>query len=219
MFFLAILVVVSAFAYRFGEQKSRRPFDHLEEQVAQLQAEKAESVLKAEELSAALEDARGQIAALETRYTNEVRDDTVKGLLARINEKLDAGVKPDRLAFVIGAAASPRDCDAQPSSKRFIVQTPFYEGPAGSVTFGAGAFTVTGTGQPAKDSRGNSEAWFDPAQPVTIRFAHISGQTQEVVGTLPLQKSIVVGDSEFRFSVTKGPRSFVLVAGDRCRYP
>ncbi|MBO6785043.1 MAG: hypothetical protein JJ899_17480, partial [Alphaproteobacteria bacterium] len=60
------------------------------------------------------------------------------------------------------------------------------------------------------------EAWFDPAAPLRLDFAHPGGETSRAEGVLPVHHSVAVGNEEYRFSVVAGPRAFVLVSGERC---
>lgn len=219
VFLLAVIVVASAFAYRLGVQRTERPTVELEEEVAQLETEKAEIAQRLEQVTAELEASHTQIASLEERYRHDVPNNAARDLLGLVVQKLEGGVDFERLAYVIDAAENPRSCDDSPVTKRFIVQTPLYKGPSGSVTFDSGKFTITGSGAVSTNNRGQVEAWYDPAQPVSIEFTHIGGKKWKETGLLPLHKTIVVGDSEYRFTVTKGPRSFVHVAADQCQYP
>lgn len=219
VFLLAIIVVASAFAYRLGVQRTERPTVELEQKVDQLETEKANVQQQLDQVTAKLEASRTQIGQLKAQYQRDVPNNAARDLLGLVVQKLEGGVDFDRLAHVIDAAENPRSCDEEPVTKRFIVQTPLYEGPSGAVTFDHGKFTITGTGAATVNNRGQTEAWFDPAQPVNIEFTHIGGKTWKETGVLPLHKTIVVGDSEYRFTVTKGPRSFVHVAADRCQYP
>jgi len=78
---------------------------------------------------------------------------------------------------------------------------------------------VTGIGEPAKDASGAPQAWFDPGEPVTISFTRVGGKATEVEGLLPLTHGVVMGSTEYRFNVVTGPRGFIVVSADRCKYP
>ena len=104
-------------------------------------------------------------------------------------------------------------------TRRFLLQTPLYNGANRSVSFANNTVTVEGEGESARDSDGKPEAWYDPAKPVRIRFTMIGGETSEVSGKLPLHHSVVADGAEQRFSVVAGERGFVEIVGDRCRFP
>ena len=186
--------------------------ESLETEVADL--EQRNAVLQTE---TAAERARAE--EWRQRYGREVPSGDNKDLFDLVQQKLSDGVDIDRLKFVIGAAENRENCEEQPVSKRFIVQTPLHRGANSSVRFASGAITVMALGQPARDALGNPEAWFDSAEPVTVQITHIGGKTSEFSGKLPLHPSLVVGDNEYRFSFAKSSRGFVEVSGVRCQYP
>ena len=141
-------------------------------------------------------------------------------LLGQMQDKLDKGVKLERLEFLVASADNPRECETEPATKRFLVQTPLYSGANDWVSFANGTMTVTAQGDSAVSSTGQVEAWFDPAKPVTARFTAVGGKVSEESGLLPLHTAIVHDGYEYRFTVVAaGTRGFVQVTGDRCKYP
>ena len=66
------------------------------------------------------------------------------------------------------AARNERECVEAPATRRFVVQTPIYDGPNDSVSFAENTITVTAQGRSATDEAGNPEAWFDPVHPMGI---------------------------------------------------
>ena len=87
------------------------------------------------------------------------------------------------------------------------------------MTFAEGAVTITASGEAARNAQGQPVAWFDPAKPVTAVFSHLGGESSETNGVLPLHHAIVVGDTEYRFSLVSGARAFVQVTGEACPFP
>ena len=83
----------------------------------------------------------------------------------------------------------------------------------------AGADPADSLAKNGEFDAGKPLAWYDPAQPVTIQFTHIGGETPLVSGGLPLHHSVGVNDSEYRFNIVRVERSFVEVTGDRCAFP
>jgi hypothetical protein len=75
------------------------------------------------------------------------------------------------------------------------------------------------TGARARDAAGNPQAWFDPSQPVTVRLARLGGKSLDATGALPLHRSMVDGDREYRLSIVAAPRGFAQVTLERCRFP
>ena len=216
---LAIVGIAGFYAYQIGSNLARKDVGELKAEVAKLS--KTVAGLKRE--NASLRTQAMKVTARERklteRFRRELPPENTRALIAKLKERLDEGVGEDRLAFVIGAAKKLRSCEGTPVTRRFIVKTPIYHGANDSVTFAENTITVTAEGGSEKNPEGKPEAWFDPAQPVTARFAQIGGEVSEVTGLLPLHHSVVISSTEYKFSVIKGARGFVKITGDRCRYP
>lgn len=216
---LALLVAAGIYAYNTGSTLARQEVIRLAEEIDSLKTTIDDMARQNAQLAAEVEQARLREQQWQSRYKAEVPTGEPRELLSLIERRLADGVAPDRLAFVIGAAKSERVCDEAPETKRFVVPTPIYRGPSDSVSFADGAITVTALGESALNDGGNPEAWYDPAQPISLRFTQLGGESSEVVGALPLHHSVVMGDNEYRFTIVAGQRSFVNVTGDRCDYP
>jgi len=53
-----------------------------------------------------------------------------------------------------------------------------------------------------------------------VHFSRLGGETSKATAKLPLHHSVVLGDHEYRFTVTAGnSRGFVNVTADRCTFP
>jgi hypothetical protein len=170
-------------------------------------------------LATELAETRAKLRAVEERYAQAVPTGERRDLLEQIVAKLAAGVTAERLATVIAAAENERACE-QPATKRFLVRTPVSPPSGGDASsFADGQIVVTGLGISAKDESQNPEAWFDPNQPVTLRFAALGGAASEAKGKLPLHHSVVLGGWEYRFSAMPSTRGYVAVTADRCKYP
>lgn len=217
---LALIVAAGVFAYQTGTGLAEREVRSLSREIAALTA-------RAEELQAQNTDLQANVILVDrrleeaqARYKKDVPTGRMAELLDRLEAKLKAGVSLDRLQFLIDSADNPRDCAAEPATKRFLVQTPLYSGANDSVTFANGTLTVTAQGESAVNEAGQVEAWFDPAKPVAVRFTQIGGKVTEAAGKLPVHASVVFGGNEYRFTVVAaGTRGFVQASGDRCKYP
>ena len=217
---LALIVAAGVFAYQTGTGLAEREVRNLTREIADLST-KAEDLQKQNtDLQAKVILIQRRLEEAQARYKKDVPTGRMAELLGRLQAKLDAGVKADRLQFLIDSADNPRDCEPEPATKRFLVQTPLYSGANDSVSFANGALTVTAQGESATNDAGQVEAWFDVAKPVTVRFTRIGGKVSEETGKLPLHTSIVFGGNEYRFTaVAANTRGFVQVTGDRCKYP
>lgn len=216
---LAIIGIAGFYAYQIGSNLAQKDVRDLEATLAKL----SKTVVGLKRENARLRTQAMKVTArqrkLTERFRRELPPENTRALIAKLKERLDAGVGEDRLAFVIGAAEKLRSCEGAPVTRRFIVKTPIYEGANDSVSFAENTITVTAEGVSEKNPEGKPEAWFDPARPVTTRFAQIGGKVSEVAGLLPLHHSVVIDSTEHKFSVIKGARGFVKITGDRCRYP
>ncbi|MDH3920118.1 MAG: hypothetical protein OEU25_18295, partial [Rhodospirillales bacterium] len=219
VFVLGLLLAAGLFAYETGSIAALQPVNRLEKQVAELSRTLTALQDKNTELSAAAESAQNRETEWQQRYQAEVPTGHSKDLFELIRDRMAAGVEPKRLAFVIEATGNLRSCDRNPTTKRFLVQTPLYKGANDSVSFGGETVTITARGPNATNPEGNAEAWFDPAKPLTVRFTEIGGGATEKTGKLPMHHSVVVRDSEYRFAIQRGPQGFVKVTGERCKFP
>lgn len=216
--FVALLLVTGAFAYQIGIAQFAERDATQKREIEQLKRDKGAAELLASQLKQAQVNAESRAADLEARLATEVPHGDLARLVGQVAERLAAGVSVDRLAFVIGAVQNKRTCQA-PETKRFVLSTPIYKSPNRSVSFGGGTVTVTGEGQSVRDNNGDSEAWYDPSQPVVIKIYGQDGKEHVVQGVLPLHEALVLDGTEYRFTMVSGSRSFAEVTVDRCSYP
>ncbi|NKB58188.1 MAG: hypothetical protein GKS00_17830 [Alphaproteobacteria bacterium] len=220
LFVLCVLGGLGVFAYWSGKTLSERSLEQARDDISQLETQTAELERRNDELLNAAAVDRQEIAALKRRYGKDVPKGERQKLLGLIDEQLGKGAKTDRLSFLIAAASLEEKCDGAPSTKRFLVRTPLYDGPAASVQFADGALTVTAAGEPAVDEAGRILGWYDPSKPVTLGLARLGQAAQKFGGTLPMHRKLVVNGSEYRLTVVAGDRTgFVNVTADRCRFP
>lgn len=217
---LGVVITAGIYAYLSASALAEREVTNLRQEIVEL----SDTVDRMQQASAQqhkeVADARQQLAEWQRRYEEDVPTGEMKTLFELVRQKLEAGVEPGRLAFLIGAAENEGRCANEPQTKRFIVRTPLYAGANDAVDFADGLIVVTAEGQSAQDAEGNAEARFDPAKPISVRFSRPGGETSEATGLLPLHHSVVVGDTEYRFSVLASELpGFVRVATDRCRFP
>lgn len=216
---LALIVAAGVFAYRTGSTLGQQKAVALEQELRGTSDRLAELVKEKGDLQAALDQAKAELASLQARYEQDVPSGPLAEILGLAQDKLREGVKPGRIAFLLGAVEKQRDCDPAPAEKRFLVTTPLSTGGNDSVSFADGAIVITAEGESAITSDGRPEAWFDPALPVTLRFADLDGRVAEASGVLPLRHSLVTRGREYRFNVVPGARGFVQVTGDSCVFP
>ncbi|MEM1400504.1 MAG: hypothetical protein AAGF58_11520 [Pseudomonadota bacterium] len=211
------LAVVAAFSYQIGVEQMKDRESELVRETEDLKLVKSELERATVELQATTQTAEVRYRELQDRFEREVPHGILRQLAGLVARRLDEGISAQRVALYITAADEPQNCD-EPTSKRFIVRTPTYDGANTSVGFADGRITVTGLGKNAVDANGAPEGWFDPAQDLTINLTAIGGDAREVIGLLPIHTSMVLGNDEYRFTVVEGAQSFVEVTADRCDF-
>lgn len=216
---LGIVALAGFYAYDVGEMLATQEVRRLQEDMVRLTDENDQRRLENASLLASIQTGAAEIGALEERYARNVPSPEMTELLDLVQQRMNAGISRERIAYVIGAAREQVECDYGPVTKRFVLSTPIYRSAADTVRFAENTIMVSGDGEAQRNDAGNPLAWYDPAQSVTIRFTHIGGEISTVSGRLPLRHSVVVNDSEYRFNIVEGERSFVEVTGDRCVFP
>jgi hypothetical protein len=217
----ALIGLAMLLAYETGTSIAKIDEQRVNSQIAQLTGQVQTLQTENAGLRARAAQAQAQIKEVEERYKAQLPAGDSKALLDLTNRKLGEGVDMARLTFLINAASNPRVCDEKPETKRVQVKTPIGKaGKEASAAFADRKITITADGQPALDDKGQKESWFDPAQPITVHFAPLAGQVIDASGVVPLQHQMVIGDSEFRFSIDVDDRKgFATVTGERCNFP
>ena len=215
---VGVVVATAMTAYEFGAEDIEGQRRLHQEQLLEFEQARSAAEQEAANLRVEVEKARLAVEEWERRYEADVPTGDRLVLLGLVSEPLEAGVDPERLAFLIKAAEDKRDCE-EVETKRFLVRTPLYDGANTSVTFANEAVAVTGSGESETTDAGLPQAWYDPEKPVSLVFTRIDGQTTEISGTLPLQQSVVHDGVEHHFLVRPGARGFAQVAAERCAYP
>lgn len=217
--FVATLLGTASYAYQVGVSVSEAKADKVADELERFRNDNLE--LRDRLLTEGERGTRAEkaLATLEQRYEQDVPRGEAKVLFAAIQDQMAAGVEPERLALLIDAAGEASVCSTTPETKRFMPQTALGDGVFGAVRFGEGRILVRGEGASAQDEEGRAEAWFDPAEPVRLTFSTLEGEREDVIGVLPLEHRMVLGEREYRFSVIPGERAFVEIAVQECALP
>jgi hypothetical protein len=217
---VAVLVVigVGGYAYQVGVSADQTRTDKLEADLLRFQQSNLDLRDRLTLTAQRFDQAETALDELRRRYAESVPQGEVAELLTRIQAQLQAGVAPERLAFLIDAAAAAEGCDGAPVTKRFMPRTPVSTGPVSYVRFDE-RITVTGSGESVRTADGLPEAWFDPALPVRIDFRTLDGAVVGVEDIVPFTYSMVVDRQEYRFSVVSGERRFVEITAQACALP
>jgi hypothetical protein len=211
------LILAMWLGYYIGTKRDAQDARQIELQNQDLQEQTTQNEQAKTELEARYQTLLIRYQQLAEKFKRELPQGDASTLSKLIQEQLERGMNPKRLEQVIRSTEPPQNC-TEAVSKRFILSTPIYKGPQSAVTFADGAITVSGTGEPSINSKRHKEAWFDPGKPIQMIFTVIGGKKEEKQGLLPLTHTIVVQNREYRFTVSEGPRSFVVVTSDNCDY-
>ncbi len=214
-FYVVTIGVAALFAYQIGVEQVAGREELLNDRIEVLEGQNRRLTGEAVRLEAQARTALAQYQEMRELYDRNLPTGVRNWLLNLVDDRLGAGIAPERIALYLDASSEPEGC-TDPISRRFIMPTPNFTGDNTSVGFGEGLVTITGRGQGAVDDDGTTQAWFDPAREITLVFTAIGGERQTVNGVLPLFHTMVVGDQEFRFAVEQGDRSLVNVAGTTC---
>ncbi len=214
---IGFLVGIFVAGYHYGARQSQNKIRNLKFTVQELQTEHQSIQEEIITLRANNQTLTIKNKELTERYNRDIPKGDLGLLSALAQEQLKKGINVERLAFVIRQAQPPQNC-TNPEKKRFILKTPIYKGPQSSVSFANGAITITGSGEATITETGQKEAWFDAGKPVIIKFTKLGGKADVKESLLPIHHTIILGDREHRFTVAKGPRSFVTVTTDSCDY-
>lgn len=218
MTILILVGLLCGFSYWWGGEMVRSSEVAYKQQAVKLEEERTQLETTITTLKSQVQSSSVRYQQMEEKYNTEVPQGEFRKLTDLVKKQLNGGIKPSRLQFIIESARPPKNC-TEPQSKRFVVKTPVYSGPHGTVSFGNGAITITGDGTSAVGGDGTGEAWYDPGKPVKITFTEIGGKDTAKEGLLPIQHSMVMGGKEYRFTVAAGERSFISVTSDNCDYP
>lgn len=215
--FAMVVVVSGGLGFWLGGQSAQEQIIRLKAQNVSLSSEYEQMQDNLTQLRAEAQTANTRFEQVKQEYSELIPEGPMQELTTLLRAQLEKGMDPQRLAFFIRSARPPTGC-VEPEVKRFVVSTPAYKGPESIVTVADGAVTIKGTGTSARNDKGQPEAWYDPAQPVSLVFQSPNGSDKKR-GTLPIQHSVVAGNREYRFTIEEGSRSFAKVIYDSCSYP
>lgn len=218
MITMVIVIVLSAcVGFWMGKQYGVERNISLEEQVQSLTKERNTLQGNVTELRAEAQTANTRYEQIKAEYNAVLPEGPMQDLTKLVREQLTQGMAPERLAFFIKSARPPTGC-TDPDTKRFVVSTPNYTGPASSASVADGAIIIKAKGVSAFSKDGKAEAWFDAAQPVEVTFTTPNG-SEVKKSVFPIRYSVVEGGREYRFTVEEGAKSFAKVTYDSCAYP
>ncbi|HOO50297.1 MAG TPA: hypothetical protein PLK94_03300 [Alphaproteobacteria bacterium] len=216
---LILLGGSAAMGFMIGRENAVSQIESLKKDIETKETQMEELQNELTSVRADAQTATSRFELLRSQYEKDLpQAGPTREIFEMVRKQIEDGMAPERLAFVIRSARPPQNC-SDPSSKRFVVRTPAYNGPSSIVSVGEGAVNVSGTGESAHGRGGQVEAWFDPTQKVTVTFKTADGKEETRNGVLPFQHSLIAAGREYRFNFAEGEKSFVKVTFDSCDYP
>lgn len=215
--YLAVILVSCLLGFWLGKQFAAEELIMVSSKIKTLEQTVSEQSEKITELGAVAETSTIQYKQLQERVSDEKPEGEALALLNLIQRQLDKGMDAKRVQYLIKSGRPPTDCK-EPKIKRFVAATPLYKGPKSVMSIEDGLVTINGQGVSAKNKEGKEEVWYDPTRGVDISF-FFEGKTVKRKGVMPLYKTIITGDREYRFTVEPGAQSFIKVTYDSCAYP
>ena len=213
-----ILFLAFGFGFWMGKQAAGYSERVYKAQSVALRQERDELQNEITEARAEAQTANTRYAQLQNEYNKTVPEGAMRDLVNLLGKQIEEGRDPERLAFLIRSARPPRNC-TEPETKRFVVSTPTYKGPGSKITLADGALVVTANGTSAINKERKPEAWYDPAKKVSIDFVTLGGVKETKSGVMPIHHSVVVGNREYRMTISEAAKSFAKVSFDSCDYP
>ena len=215
---MVLVIALSAcVGFWMGKQYGVEKNISLEDQVEALTKERNTLQGNVTELRAEAQTANTRYEQIKAEYNAIMPEGPMQDLTRLVRAQIDQGMAPERLAFVIKSARPPTGC-TDPETKRFVVSTPNYTGPASSASVADGGIIIKAKGSSASNKDGQPEAWYDPAQNVEVSFVSPAG-SEVKKGAFPIRHSVVHAGREYRFTIEEGAKSFAKVVFDSCAYP
>ncbi|MCB1680691.1 MAG: hypothetical protein KDI61_08370 [Alphaproteobacteria bacterium] len=215
---ILLCFMVGGAGFYLGRLQSEQTVRILGEQRKKAESQIEDMQTELTKLRAEAQTANIKLLQAHKSFNEALPEGPMQDLTLLLKEQIEGGVDPKRLETVLRSVRPPQNC-SEPQTKRFVVMTPAYKGPESKMTTSEKEITLSGSGESAKNSKGKSEAWFDPSKTVTLIFELKTGVKQKKEGHLPLYHSVILGDKEFRFTITQGEQSFAKVTYDSCDYP
>jgi hypothetical protein len=218
---VACLTVVVLGAYRVGRSQAEIEIARLTADVAAQRELQRLTTLRLAEVEQQAEAAVARHARLVKEQQSREPSVEVRRLTRLAAERLRAGVPLARLEFVLAETTIEAVCAREVESRRLAVHTAASARPIAATTFFDNRVIVTGEGSAFQAADGMQGPAFDPAQPVTLRFLEIGGETASATGSLPIAQALVVEGEELRFAARLSEREpgLIEISAQRCQLP
>lgn len=121
-----------------------------------------------------------------------------------------------RLGLDADGGLEAKNCEPLPDSKSVRVQTPVSDADQDFTGFDDNRVVVSAYGISAVSPLGVPLGWFDPKEPVSIKFVTRDGRTSVATRILPVSQVVKTQEAEYRFTLNRGKKGFIRLVGNRC---
>ena len=217
LFIVLAILGLGAYSWYAGRELARRDLEHLQAEVAELTTQSTSLQAAANQAKAEAETAQKSAQDWQNRYQTGVPKGESKDIFDNVQALLADGVDADHIRLLLESARKAQQCEPERESKRFAVASPLTHDPITPVNFDGNNFILSADGESATLANGGPAAWFDTEKPVTVHFTEPGGETTDVTGVLPIQKSFARGGTEYRFAISYDDiRGYVRATLEKC---
>lgn len=203
---LAVFVGLGYWSYESGLDLARAEVTELEARLETLGADARALRAANGRLEGELARARQDTATLQRRYDRDVPAGDAAALFRLAQERIAAGLSPDRAAQILRDAAPLRRCEGRGTNRRFAINYgPRMPDDAG-ISLLEGLVRVA-VGVPAPND--------DPARAATVVIS-VAGQDPQSLTGLPQRQALALGNVELTIAVTSDVRGFATVNLSTC---
>lgn len=216
----AVVMCLSAayLGYRLGAYHTELIHDKFLKEIEAQSAELSNYHQHVEDLQQKTELAKAEAQTWQERYTREIPSGPTKELYDILTKKIEEGVQPDRLSFVLrNVQEAPKCLDTQIAKKIPIGIKD--QKSAEQISFFDGAVLLQGIGTAAQNQKGDKEFWFNPKNSISMTLTHVTGEKKEITGKLPFHTLLQVSDKAYHFNFRAGPKGYCFVTATLCDYP
>lgn len=215
---LAICLALTYLGYRIGVHQTElihaSMLDDIDSRRDELWAYKKQI----DELRQKTEFAIAESKTWQERYAHEIPTGPTKELYEILTKRLEEGLEPERLSFVLRHAQPAPKCLAAPIAKKVPIGIKGHSSPQ-NIAFFDGDVLLQGEGTFTKNQKGAREFWFDPKNAISITLSHATGKKHVATGKLPFQTLLQVDDKAYHFNFRAGPKGYCFVSANICDYP
>jgi hypothetical protein len=187
---LGVFLGLGYSSYLAGAKLARMEVRSLEEDITRLGNQITGLRVENDQLRSDLSQTRQSADALKRRYDADVPGGSAATLFALARDRVNAGVREDRIAQVLREAENPRACEGRVSRKRVVIHNAGQaEDPVGLLE---GLIQVSVSAPAGAD---------DPAKAASVTIQRVWSNQPLKLSGLPARQAIPINNAELRLIV------------------